>query len=234
MEVNKQPVDIIILTYHRLPYLKELVWMIKERTEYPYRLIVVDNRSRDGTKRWIKKMHRKGEIWKYVFMKRNEYMTNAFAEGFKKVESDLFIVTQDDVIPPETKPCWLTRMVELIKNNKEYVSISMGYRNISFERHLCEQFGGFKMKNEIDLIARYASACGRIQRKDDFTRFVNNERYRNGKTTGESHSYGRFMRKLIKKKTGEAVKIICQHLETKNKGYPEGFTEYETYDPKYK
>jgi len=34
-ESKNEPVDIMILTYHRLQYLKELLWLLEERTEYP-------------------------------------------------------------------------------------------------------------------------------------------------------------------------------------------------------
>jgi len=77
----------------------------------------------------------------------------------------------------------------------------------------------------------------RIQRKDDFAKFANKDRYRHGIDRGEineSHSFGRFIKKFILKKTGEAVEITCQHIEAENKGYPKGFTNYGTYNPRYR
>ncbi len=85
-----------------------------------------------------------------------------------------------------------------------------------------------------NIITRHTSACFRIQSKEDFAKFANKNRYRNMNTKGESHCFGRFIRRLIKKKTGEIVSITCQHKEAKNKGYPKEFTNYETYNPKYR
>ena len=89
-------------------------------------------------------------------------------------------------------------------------------------------------KEKYDIITRHTSACFRIQKNDDFAKFVNSERYRGRVEKYESHTYGRFMRKLIKKKTGEVTNIVCQHIEAPNKGYPKGFKNYDTFNPRYK
>ena len=41
--MNIEPVDIIILTFQRIRYVKEVIDEIRIRTTYPYRLIVDDN-----------------------------------------------------------------------------------------------------------------------------------------------------------------------------------------------
>lgn len=139
--MKKEPVDIIILTYQRLYFLKEVIDEIKNRTIYPYRLIVVDNGSTDGTREWIQEMYKQGKIWKYVFTKENLFMTEAFTKGLELVESKYFITTQDDLVPPKVSPCWLTQEVQLLDKHKEFVSISMNYGNRSFFKYLRQKYG---------------------------------------------------------------------------------------------
>jgi len=133
-----KPVDIVVVTYNRIHFIKEFLLQLIVRTDYPYRLIVVDNGSKDGTREWIKRMKKKKLIWKYVFNKKSLPLTLALAEGFKEVKSELFVTTSDDVIPSSCiiRPCWLSRMVELIKENPEYASISMAYNNKCWHTYL--------------------------------------------------------------------------------------------------
>ncbi len=140
-------VDIIILTFQRFHYLREVIDEIGLRTKMPYRLIVVDNGSTDGTREWIEKMHEEGKIWKYVFTEKNEFMTEAFNKGVKLVESKYFITTQDDIVPPQVNPCWLTQIVGMMDEYPEYDSISMNFGNCSFFRFLRKKYGQICWKN---------------------------------------------------------------------------------------
>ncbi len=126
-------------------FLKEIIDELERKTKYPYRLIVVDNGSIDGTREWIKKMYKDGKIWKYVFTKKNEFMTDAYAKAFKCVESEYFITTQDDILPPNG-PCWLTQMVRLIRKYPEVTSISRSYCNVEFYKYIKRKYGGLGKK----------------------------------------------------------------------------------------
>ena len=136
-----KPVDIIVITYQRLNYLKILFNELSRNTEYPYRLIVIDNGSIDGTREWIEKMYKKGKIWKYLFNKENEMLSESFQMGLELVESELFITTQDDIIPPKLSPCWLTQMVELMKEKPKLIAITMDYVNEGIYRYLTQRYG---------------------------------------------------------------------------------------------
>jgi len=124
-----EPVDIIVVTYRRPLFIKEFIEQLEKRTQYPYRLIVVDNGSNDTTKEWLLEQLHKKRIWKLVFNTKNEFLSTCFAKGFKLVESRLFITTQDDLLPPEIGYHWLAEMVELIDEHQEYTTISMKYLN---------------------------------------------------------------------------------------------------------
>ena len=71
----------------------------------------------------------------------------------------------------------------------------------------------------------------RIQKKEDYATFAEKDRYKNAHK-GESTFFRKFMKK-ISKKVAETTKMLSQHIETENKGYPQGFKNYDTYDSKY-
>ena len=136
-----EPVDIILLTYYRKYYLFQVIDEIIRRTNYPYRLIVVDNGSTDGTRDWILDWYKKGIIWKYVFTKQNCTINEAFTEGFKEVESSIFVSCPDDIPPPKLTPCWLTTMLDLLGEYPEFLSVSLDVGNVSFYRFLRIKYG---------------------------------------------------------------------------------------------
>jgi len=140
---NIKPVDIILVTYERRNYLFQTIDQIIRYTEYPYRLIVVDNGSIDGTREWIKEQHEKGVIWKYIFSKENTRLGAALAKGLKEVESEFFVTNADDIPPPShLKPCWLTYLVNLFNENyPEFVAIGFDFCNISFMKYLVRKYG---------------------------------------------------------------------------------------------
>ena len=130
---KKDSIDIIVLTYQRKLFIKEFIEQLYLRTEYPFRLIVLDNGSTDGTIEWLKETKDKGLIWKLVFL-NSIPMAMAFTKGMECVESEFFIVTQDDLIPPIVSPCWLTQMVDAIEGNTDYATVNMRFKNRSWEK----------------------------------------------------------------------------------------------------
>jgi len=106
--MTELPIDIIVVTYNRIKYFKTFVKFLYSSTNYNFRLIVVDNGSIDGTREYIEQLGRAGKVWKYVFTSENLPLAKAFTEGFKHVESELFVTVADDmVINPELKHDWL-------------------------------------------------------------------------------------------------------------------------------
>lgn len=141
MDRSIEPVDILIVTYHRKPFLMEMIDEIVKYTKYPYRLIVVDNGSRDGTREWIEEQYKKGIIWKFMFTAFNQTMTEALHEGIKMVESSIFITTPEDIPPPRRKKCWLTELVGLSNEYPEFLSINYDFGNVSFFKHMRAKYG---------------------------------------------------------------------------------------------
>ena len=74
-----------------------------------------------------------------------------------------------------------------------------------------------------------AMANCRIQKKDDFAVICESKTYQVRKR--ESSLYRRYMIKRVGKLVG-VVNLVANVLTAPNNGYPEGFTNYITYDEK--
>jgi hypothetical protein len=81
---------------------------------------------------------------------------------------------------------------------------------------------------------RWCQSNLRIQKKEDILKIggfkaVNNH--------NESLMFSRMMKRIIKKKIGRTTKtslLIAKHWQRDpNKGYPKGFKNYYTYDPRH-
>jgi len=131
---EQKPVDILVLTYNRIKYFETFVEELYKNTDYPFRLIVIDNGSTDGTRELILDLTHTGKIWQWVFTNNNLLMAEAFNEGFKLVESELFITVADDMIAPKIKPCWLTIFVAKMNSDNNIGSINCVARRRSYEK----------------------------------------------------------------------------------------------------
>lgn len=130
----KEPVDILVVTYNRIKYFKSFVKLLKLSTNYPYRLIVVDNGSADGTREWILEKEKEGIVWKHVFNSSNLPLARAFSEGFKEVESELFLTTADDITPPLFKKYdWLEVFVTKMKQDESVGCINFVGARCSYD-----------------------------------------------------------------------------------------------------
>ncbi|HBN07887.1 MAG TPA: hypothetical protein DD435_04290, partial [Cyanobacteria bacterium UBA8530] len=109
---NPEAIDIVLLSHNRLEYLEQTVNALYERTNYPFRLIVIDNASEQDVLTYLEanraRFHR-------VVLNPENFSTSAFTQGIALTRSDPFIVSEPGVLVPERKPCWLTRMIEMIK-----------------------------------------------------------------------------------------------------------------------
>ena len=222
MEKTK-PIDILLVTYQRVHFLKRTIDEIYKRTFYPYRLIVIDNASTDGTKDYLKHCKKIGKISEHIFLPQNIGQPKALNEGFKLVESEVFVTTQDDLIPPNLRPCWLERLVHLFnKYYPDYGAICMRIQRtarleIDEDREL------------IDTIKSMPSVF-RIQKRSDLAQL--GDRPFGRLRHWESHTFANTMKKL-KKKYAMATYLYANHIGfmPENKGYVKGFKDYFTYSP---
>lgn len=120
----RKSTDIIMVTYNRLELTKKSLQSILDRTERPYRLIVVDNGSTDGTIEYLANLEQNGKI-DLVENGSNLGLEKALQIGLGFVKSDFFVTVDNDCIAPLHDPDWLTRMLLLLEKYKEYAAIAL-------------------------------------------------------------------------------------------------------------
>ena len=99
VSIQKFPlVSVIILNWNQKDYLKRCLNSVL-KTDYPFlEIIVSDNGSTDGTKRWIKESIEK-RIVDGIFFNNPENVGTAVArnEGLKKINSTMVALSDDDM-----------------------------------------------------------------------------------------------------------------------------------------
>jgi glycosyltransferase involved in cell wall biosynthesis len=228
------PVTILVTSFNRLNLLKKTIDLINERTFYPYRIIVIDSNSTDGSVSYLKNAKVNGKIFDHLLLPDNLGQSRALNEGFKVMEdwennhrrpsNDFFITTNEDIYPPmlSQENCWLTQMIDILKRHEpEYGGICMRIQRTP--------------RNEIDegseIIPCYKGfpSVFRLMRRSDFRELGNRPFGRLMKW--DSNTSGDKFKLQIKKKFGFTTHIYADHagFMTENRGYLEGFKDYFTY-----
>lgn len=133
-----QTTSVMMVTYNRLELTKRMLESFFKTTDTPYRLIVIDNGSTDGTVEWLQQLNIEPPlcqgVFKYFFKKnmgisigRNQGLF--IADGYK----DPYLCTVDNDV--EFPANWLSDCIEVMQANPKY---SIG---VSFEDpiHYCHQ-----------------------------------------------------------------------------------------------
>jgi len=214
-------IDIILLTFNRRKMLQQTLESIWARTKTPYRLIVVDNGSNDGTVRFLHTLKRQKRIDELIEIKEPDGLCHAYNEGFKKVKSEYFVATQDDILPPDLKPDWLNQMLALLKRNKDYGAVAMRVARMINIR--------FKPKREINDARASCCAYFRIHKRSVVAK--NDPPFGTRRGLTDDIEFKKLMRRL-NLRAGFATNIWANHIghsQQSNKGYGD-FTGYLGYN----
>lgn len=161
-----EKIDIILITCNRVDNSKETIEQLHKRIKVPFRLIVVDDMSVDGTEEYLKEAEEKGLVDVFESLD-NSNICQAYNKGFEFVESEYFITMQDDITVPDLEPDVVTQLIDLMKKYPEAGSIGCRIQripNIDWEAG-----------NEDVVPARKAaSAYFRIQKKEDMLKLGEN------------------------------------------------------------
>lgn len=111
--MTRSTVNVIVVTFNRIKYLKTFIKFLYSSTNYPFKLIVVDNGSIDGSREYIEEMKKIGKVWKYVFTTDNLPLAQAFNAGLKESDSEFVVTVADDmVVNPYLEHDWLQIFVK--------------------------------------------------------------------------------------------------------------------------
>lgn len=155
-------IDIILLTCNRIKFLKQVIESFEERLKTKFRLIIINNNSKDGTTEYLNDKKETAE-YPIILLHRKEgeelVGSRANTEGLKYIESEYFITTQDDLLVPDLSPCVIQQLIDLMERYPECGAICL--RDQSMRR---KPIGD----EEIIFNIGACPAWFRLQRKSDF------------------------------------------------------------------
>ena len=118
-------INIILTTCNRLDFTRQSIEALKERLTTPYRLIIVDNESNDGTLEYLLELEKnEPDIYKVIVPSGHKTISEAQDIGFQFVDGKYFIIMQDDIIIPKLEPDVIQHLIALMEANPDYAGIS--------------------------------------------------------------------------------------------------------------
>lgn len=117
-----KPIDIVAVTFNRIAFTRQFYRHLVDRTRTPFRLIVVDNGSTDGTVEFLQECKRVDSL---VLFDNNRGIHCAKNAGLKLVQSRPYYVdTDNDILCPDLEPDWIARLVDLMDRYSDYGAIA--------------------------------------------------------------------------------------------------------------
>lgn len=153
-------INCVIVTYNRLPLLKECIAAVQNQTSHINKIFIIDNHSTDGTNDYLQKL-KDDSRFSIVSLPLNTGGAGGFYEGIKRAASadcDWIWVMDDDTIPTNKA------LEELIKGTT--VAANVGYvcsRVIWTDGKLHKMnIPAFLLENKQHLPINYFSYCADV------------------------------------------------------------------------
>ena len=118
----KNKIAAIVVTYNRLNMLKENIDSLKKQTEQNFDILLIDNNSTDGTKKYIKELNDEKII--YINTGKNIGGAGGFYTGVKEAIKrgyEYAWLMDDDTIPYEDALEELSNKAIFLKNNFSFL-----------------------------------------------------------------------------------------------------------------
>lgn len=207
--------DIVLLTCNRIKFLKQVIKYFEERLHSPYRLIIINNNSKDGTTEYSQELKSNAEYPIEIIHNKDgeeKGLCAAYTQSLDIVESELFITTQDDLLIPDLEPDVLVKLIDLFNKNPRYGAICLRTNNMARG----------PVGNE-ELIHRIRTCPGvfRIQRKSDMLKiggFGSSRRWEDSEMCKIMNNFG--------KKVAISSNLWARDIGLEaDRGYPEWYRE---------
>ena len=122
-----------------MPFLRDAVACLFRSTAVPFKLIIVESESTDGTKEYTNELAKMEQVKVYHTKKKG--LTAAINFGIGKSGRDDVYITQDDVIHFRLfGRDWLAEMIEIAKNKETGMITTLGGWGVSGPEYIA----GFK------------------------------------------------------------------------------------------
>ena len=128
--VITQPIDIILISCNRVECTRFTINELHKRIKIPFRLIVVDDESVDGTVDMLRAAQETGLVDVLSEGTEHRNICQSYNEGFKHVESPYFFCMQDDITVPDLDVCVMQQMIDLMEIHPEQLGIGLRIQRI--------------------------------------------------------------------------------------------------------
>ena len=125
----KVKLSVIIITYNHAKYIaKSIESILRQKTEYPFEIIIMEDCSTDGTQDIVREYQKKyPEIIRAYLNPKNMGTKNVpvqriYCEGYKKITGDYFAVLEGDDYWSSTDK--IQKQVSFLEKNQDFVACS--------------------------------------------------------------------------------------------------------------
>lgn len=107
--------DMVLLVFNNLFYTRECIESILRNTALPSRLIIVDNRSEENVREYLKGIGSTDSVEVTVILNdKNEGFAKGMNRGIRESKAEFVCLLNNDIL---VMPNWLNNMVEIASNN---------------------------------------------------------------------------------------------------------------------
>lgn len=116
-EKIKQKVSIVVPLYNSLKYTKEFVnsFFSNLHNEYDFELILIDNFSQDGTRKYLNQLKQNYEDIIVIYNEKNHGFPKAVNQGILKSSGSYVLIANNDIIVTQN---WLSRMLDVAESDE--------------------------------------------------------------------------------------------------------------------
>ncbi len=134
-----QPVSIIVCAYNELENLKKLLPKLYEQQHPDFEIIIVDDKSYDGTYEFLREESANNSLLKVATITETpdhiNYKKYALLIGIKKAKNDIVLLTDADCLPASDE--WVTSMTDSFEKETKIV---LGYSQYKKETGFLNTF----------------------------------------------------------------------------------------------
>ncbi len=109
-------VSIIMLTFNALEYTKKCIRSIQKQTKYPHEIIIVDNGSKDGTRKYLRELEKNFKNIHIKLNKKNKGFSGGNNIGAKLAKGKYVCFLNNDVLVSDG---WLESMVNALEADEK-------------------------------------------------------------------------------------------------------------------
>ncbi|GAH87564.1 unnamed protein product, partial [marine sediment metagenome] len=132
----KGTIPILMITWNRFEYTKQAINAILKNTENPFKLIIIDNNSTDGTKKYLKGL--KDKRIQIIYLEKNTGLVPPMNMFFRKFSLHRYVakVDNDTIVSKD----WLSKLKEVLDEYPFFAVEANHYLMLSYKIKTNEEF----------------------------------------------------------------------------------------------